>query len=251
MSHFNQPNMDKKNCVCTLKYERLSEMCSVQHVEIKSVFTFQPIKRLVSTTVKSAKPAAMSWIFLLRIKNGQLCCLVVMEHIVLQKRVVATTKKKNHLLFWRNFSANHNQAHPNVNQKRTNQVQIWNKRIRFLLADDSSNIFNFQIIIFNFNLQLTYNRITQNHHDVLSLQRRNPVDSRFWTRLCYYCSKWSRPKYNNQFTRKTPSTLAIVVVGTRFFEQSSRASANYSQPRGNNGDERRSTLQCGGSRLGH
>ena len=60
MSHFNQPNMEKKNCVCTLKYERLSEMCSVQHVEIKSVFTFQPIKRLVSTTVKSAKPAAMS-----------------------------------------------------------------------------------------------------------------------------------------------------------------------------------------------
>ena len=33
-------------------------MCTVQHVETKSVFTFQQIKRLVSTTVKSAKPAA-------------------------------------------------------------------------------------------------------------------------------------------------------------------------------------------------
>ena len=53
------------------------------------------------------------------------------------------------------FSANHNQAHPNLNQKRTNEVQIWNKRIRFLLADDLSNIFIFQIILFNFNLQLT------------------------------------------------------------------------------------------------
>ena len=52
-------------------------------------------------------------------------------------------------------SANHNQAHPNLNQKRTNQVQIWNKRIRFLLADDLSRKFNFQIILFNFNLQLT------------------------------------------------------------------------------------------------
>ena len=41
-----------------------------------------------------------------------------MEHIVLQKGVVATTKKENHLLLWRNFSANHNQAHPNVNQKK-------------------------------------------------------------------------------------------------------------------------------------
>ena len=38
-------------------YEKLSEMCFVQHVEMKSVFTFQLMKRLVSTTVKSAKPA--------------------------------------------------------------------------------------------------------------------------------------------------------------------------------------------------
>ena len=66
-----------------------------------------------------------------------------MEHIALQKRWVATTKKKNHLRFWRNFSANHNQAHPNMNRERTNRVQLWNKRIRFLLVDDLSNIFNF------------------------------------------------------------------------------------------------------------
>ena len=32
-------------------------MCIVQLVEMKSVFTFQPIKRLVSTTGKSPKPA--------------------------------------------------------------------------------------------------------------------------------------------------------------------------------------------------
>ena len=40
-------------------------------------------------------------------------------------------------------------------KKRLKRVQIWNKRIRFLLADDSSYIFNFQIILFNFNLQST------------------------------------------------------------------------------------------------
>ena len=34
-------------------------MCTVQHVEMKSVFTFQPVKRLVSTTLKKPKPAAM------------------------------------------------------------------------------------------------------------------------------------------------------------------------------------------------
>ena len=31
---------------------------TVPQVETKSVFTFQPIKRLVSTTAESAKPAA-------------------------------------------------------------------------------------------------------------------------------------------------------------------------------------------------
>ena len=36
--------MERKKCVWTTKYERLSEMCIVQHVEKKSVFTFQPKK---------------------------------------------------------------------------------------------------------------------------------------------------------------------------------------------------------------
>ena len=51
MSHFNQPNKERKNCVWTTKYKIRLEMCIVQHVEMKSVFTFHPIKILVSTTV--------------------------------------------------------------------------------------------------------------------------------------------------------------------------------------------------------
>ena len=58
MSHFIQPNIERTSCVWTTKYKRLLEMCIVQHLEMKSVFTFQPIGRLVSATVKSAKPAA-------------------------------------------------------------------------------------------------------------------------------------------------------------------------------------------------
>ena len=148
MSHFNQPNIERKRCVWTTKYKRMSEKCIVQNVEMKSVFTFQPKKRLVSTTVKSAKPAATFWIFILRTKNRQLCCLASTVHIVLQEKRVATTKKKNHLHFWRNFSANHSHPH----QKWSNRVQLRNKLVRFLVADDLRHIFNFQIIIFNFNL---------------------------------------------------------------------------------------------------
>ena len=49
---FNQPNIERKNCVRTTKNKRLLEDCIVQHVEKKSVFTFQPKKRLISTTKK-------------------------------------------------------------------------------------------------------------------------------------------------------------------------------------------------------
>ena len=73
----------KENCGWTTKYKTLFEMCVVQHVEMKNVFKFQPIKQLVSTTVKSAKPAATFGVFLLRTKSRHLCCLAVMVHIVL------------------------------------------------------------------------------------------------------------------------------------------------------------------------
>ena len=58
MPHFNQPNIVRKSCVGTTTYKRLMELCIVHHVEMKSVFTFQPRKRLVFTSVRSAKPAA-------------------------------------------------------------------------------------------------------------------------------------------------------------------------------------------------
>ena len=69
-------------------------MCFVQHVELKSVFTFQPMKRLFSTIVNSAKPAATFLKLFLRTKNRQLCCLGVMEHIDLQERRAATMKRR-------------------------------------------------------------------------------------------------------------------------------------------------------------
>ena len=155
---------------------RLLEMCIVAHVEMKSVFTFQPINRLVSTTAKSAKLAAMFLIFLLGIKNRQICCLVVMEHILLQKRVVATTK--NHLVFLKKFLR---QSQPSTSERepKNNEGQIWNKRIRFLLADDLSNIFNFQIILFNFTLQSTATQLTFNLHKIMIFSVSN--DGIQWT----------------------------------------------------------------------
>ena len=205
-------------------------MCIVQHVEMKSVFTFQPIKRLVCTTVKSAKPAAMFWVFLLRTKNRQLCCMAVKVHIVLRERRVSTTKKKNHS----NFDEIFRQSQPSTSEPEPkkfkmspnmeytfigNTFQTWNT---FLIGWWFERPIHFpdQFIQFQstVNRYSTYIQVTENH-DLLSLQRRNPVDFRFWSRLCYYCSKWSRPKFNNQRKRNTPSCLAIAVVSkARFLE---------------------------------
>ena len=43
---------------------------------------------------------------------------------------------------------------------------MWNKSIRFLLADDLSQLINFQIILFNFNLQST-SQLTANLHKII------------------------------------------------------------------------------------
>ena len=70
----------------TTKYKRLLEMCIVQHVEMKSVFTFQPIKYLDSTTVKCANPAATFRILSSRTKNRQFSCFGAMAHITHEMR---------------------------------------------------------------------------------------------------------------------------------------------------------------------
>ena len=41
-----------------------------------------------------------------------------MAFIVLEERRIAATKKRNYLNFWRNSSANHNQAHANQSKKK-------------------------------------------------------------------------------------------------------------------------------------
>ena len=172
MSHFNQPNIERNNCVWTTKYKKLMEMCIVQHVATKSVFTIQPIKWLVSTTVKiqsllsgfdySLSGPKTDIYVVWRWRFTQFC---KEDESRLQKRT-------------RNFYANQFQANPNLNQERLKWVQIWNKRILFLLVDDLSNIFVFQVILFNFNLQST-TQLTVNLQKIIIFSVSN--DGIQWT----------------------------------------------------------------------
>ena len=87
---------------------------------MKKVFTFETTKFPVSTAVKSAKLALRCWIFLSLTKNRQKFCFVVLVHLLLQKRRVLNRKTKKNHQFGRNFSANHNQTHPDSNKKSRN-----------------------------------------------------------------------------------------------------------------------------------
>ena len=82
------------------QFKMLLEMCIVQHIQTKNVFTFQPTKLLVSMIVKKCKSYSNVLRFLLWTKNRKLRCLVVMVHIVLREKRVVTTKKRKHLHFW-------------------------------------------------------------------------------------------------------------------------------------------------------
>ena len=76
-----------------------------------------------------------------------------MVHIALQDRRVATTKKKSHLHFWRYFSANHNQVHPSLTQKKQESFHLWLYRVDTPLVDTVNREFLYLLILYIFSLQ--------------------------------------------------------------------------------------------------
>ena len=81
----------KRQKICM---KMILQMCIVQHALMRNVFSFQPTKLLVFSTLKSAIPALTFWIFFSRTKNWKLCCLVVIVQIDFQKTRVTTMKKE-------------------------------------------------------------------------------------------------------------------------------------------------------------
>ena len=95
MSHFSQPNIERKNCVCTTKYERLSEIWIVQHVEMKSVFTFNN-----KTTS------------FYECKNAKACCNVLNIHFKDQKPTIMLFGRDGTHCFARKTSRDYEKEKP-------------------------------------------------------------------------------------------------------------------------------------------
>ena len=81
------------------QFKMLLVMCFIQYVQTKRVFTFQPTKMLIFAAVKSAKLALTCWKVAWKTNNRQLCCLVVMVHVALQKNESRLWKKKSVSIF--------------------------------------------------------------------------------------------------------------------------------------------------------
>ena len=84
-------------------------------------------------------------------QKWQLCCLKLMVHIDLQEKRVKTKKKKSHLHFWKKSSANHNQAHPNLNQKKQKLFHLWHNRVDTPLVDTVNRIILYILIFCTFS----------------------------------------------------------------------------------------------------
>ena len=154
MFHFNQPNLEKKMCVDNIVRETIGVVYCPTWRNGKCVY--------ISTNKMTS---------FYDCKKCKACCNVLNIPFKDQKPTIIlfggdgthcfarkTTRdygeeKPSHC--WSNFCANHNQAHTNLNQKKVTMNPKWNKHIRFLLPHDLSDIFFFQIILFNFNLQST------------------------------------------------------------------------------------------------
>ena len=111
---------------------------------------------------KKAEPALACRLIFSRTKNRQIFCLVVIVRFALQEKRVVVTKKKNNLQIWRNFSANHNQAHLNLNQKKIKNLSIYGKIV-------SMPHWLIQLTKTHFHSHFIHFQFTVNEHDFLSI----------------------------------------------------------------------------------
>ena len=126
----------------------------------------------------------------------------------------------------------------------------------FLLVDDLSNIFNFQIILFNFNLQSTAQIYSTNLQKVMISSVSN------------YGIQWILDFAPDSVTIAVIDLVQNILISSQeiplaawqlMLSLQKQDFLDNHLPRvpitrnqgGNNEDERRSTLNCGGSRLGH
>ena len=145
MSHFNQPNIGRKNCVWTTKYMRLLEMRIVQHVEMKSVYistnktiSFYDCKKckacchVLSIPFKDQKPTIM-----LLGGDGTHC---------LAKKTSPEYGKEKPSPFLRKFLRQSQPSTSEPEPKKQKLLHLWHNRVDTPLVDTVNQNFIYILI---------------------------------------------------------------------------------------------------------
>ena len=180
LSHFNQPNIDRKNCVWTTKYKTIRDV-------------FCPICRNEKCVYVSAIKTTSSY----DCTKCKACCKVLNIPFKDQKRTIMLFGGDSTYCFARKTSRDYEQEKPSPflkrflrqSQSRTSEPEPKKLRMSPNLEKTypfptdwwferhihfSNHLIQFQSTVSRSNL---INQLTENHN-LLSLQRRNPMDSR-------------------------------------------------------------------------
>ena len=134
-------------------YESLLEMCIVPHVEMKSVFTLQPKKTTCFYDCKKCKACCNVFNIAFRDQKSTIVLFAGEgTHCFARKtRRDYETEKPSPFL-----KKNLRQSQPSTSEPEPKKVKMrsnMEKTYPFPLADNLSDIFIFQIILFTFSLQ--------------------------------------------------------------------------------------------------
>ena len=98
MFHFNQPNIERKNCVWTTKYETIGDLyCPTCRNETCVYISTNDASSFCEC--KKCKACCHVLKIHLRTKNRKLCCLVMMVYIALQKKTSRDYEKEKQFPF--------------------------------------------------------------------------------------------------------------------------------------------------------
>ena len=186
---------------------------------MKTVFTCQPVKRLLSTTIRSARPVVLLLNILFRDQQPTIMLFGGAGTYCVGRKMSWDYEKQKPSPFLKKILRQSQSSTPEYDPKNKNHSFHGKivSTLHWLIQLTGEIPFHSHFI----HCQARLN------HFFLSLQWRFCVVSRLWTRFSYSDSKRSRPGIDNDFTRIFAGSLELVdVPKTRLFEEPSSVSSS-------------------------
>ena len=138
---------------CENQSKMFMGICVAQKEKPWSVFTFEPIKTLITVrrTAESAKPAVTCFIIRFRFKNSY-WFFRWRWYILLDQKGESWLRSRNSSPLLQMYLCNRNQLHPNLNRKRE-KIRSSHNPIELTLVDTNNQTILSCLILYIFSLQ--------------------------------------------------------------------------------------------------